>query len=103
MHEFGHTLGLHHGGGDDIHFKPNYNSVMNYAWQFMEGDEDVQTSWRLDYSREALDPLNEESLDESKGVSGFLLPFGNVPRTTPVIGLKAERTPKPAHRLEPGR
>lgn len=33
MHELGHTLGLHHGGADDINNKPNYNSVMNYLWQ----------------------------------------------------------------------
>jgi hypothetical protein len=35
MHELGHNLGLHHGGGfgvsgDDTNFKPNYISVMNY-------------------------------------------------------------------------
>ncbi len=30
MHEFGHTLGLDHGGGDGINEKPNYLSVMNY-------------------------------------------------------------------------
>ena len=33
MHELGHTLGLLHGGGDDINFKPNYVSVMNYLWE----------------------------------------------------------------------
>jgi uncharacterized repeat protein (TIGR01451 family) len=33
MHELGHTLGLQHGGGDDINAKPNYLSVMNYNWQ----------------------------------------------------------------------
>ena len=36
MHEFGHTLGLRHGGADDIHYKPNYHSVMNYTWQLPE-------------------------------------------------------------------
>ncbi len=30
MHEFGHNLGLGHGGGDSINLKPNYLSVMNY-------------------------------------------------------------------------
>jgi hypothetical protein len=44
MHEFGHNLGLHHGGGigplgsdgDDFqrNFKPNYISVMNYNYLF---------------------------------------------------------------------
>jgi len=34
MHEFGHALGLHHGGGisDGENFKTNYLSVMNYLY-----------------------------------------------------------------------
>src|SRR5439155_10135352 len=34
MHELGHTLGLRHGGGDNINCKPNYLSVMSYSRQF---------------------------------------------------------------------
>ena len=34
MHELGHNLGLRHGGFEDVNYKPNYLSVMNYAWQF---------------------------------------------------------------------
>ena len=34
MHELGHNLGLHHGGNVDANYKPNYNSVMNYRFQF---------------------------------------------------------------------
>ena len=30
MHEFGHTLGLRHGGNENANCKPNYISVMNY-------------------------------------------------------------------------
>lgn len=33
IHELGHTLGLGHGGGDGVNFKPNYLSVMNYRYQ----------------------------------------------------------------------
>jgi len=33
MHEFGHSLGLGHGGDDEINDKPNYISVMNYLYQ----------------------------------------------------------------------
>jgi beta-propeller repeat-containing protein len=33
MHELGHNLGLQHGGGDEVQYKPNYASVMNYAFQ----------------------------------------------------------------------
>jgi hypothetical protein len=66
MHEFGHTLGLHHGGGDDFNCKPNYLSVMSYT---------RQTDFRilgggLDYSRSALASLDEAALDETKGVGG---------------------------------
>ncbi|MBI2569716.1 MAG: hypothetical protein HYV63_22155 [Candidatus Schekmanbacteria bacterium] len=34
MHELGHNLGLHHGGFEDANWKPNYNSIMNYRYQF---------------------------------------------------------------------
>ncbi len=63
MHELGHTLGLGHGGSDRTHYKPNYYSVMNYRWQTPQSS--YASLWRLDYSREALAPLNETALDES--------------------------------------
>jgi hypothetical protein len=34
MHEFGHNLGLKHGGNDEVNYKPNHYSVMNYMYQF---------------------------------------------------------------------
>lgn len=34
MHEFGHNLGLRHGGDEDVNYKPNHYSVMNYMYQF---------------------------------------------------------------------
>ncbi|MEJ2271459.1 MAG: hypothetical protein P8X91_03015 [Candidatus Bathyarchaeota archaeon] len=64
MHELGHALGLHHGGDDNINYKPNYLSIMNYLFQF-----DTKVSSRpLDYSRMKLDTLNEDALDELKGL-----------------------------------
>ncbi|MCF8194634.1 MAG: Ig-like domain-containing protein [Polynucleobacter sp.] len=33
MHELGHNLGLRHGGSNDVNFKPNYYSIMNYIYQ----------------------------------------------------------------------
>ncbi len=33
MHEFGHNLGLDHGGDESKNYKPNYVSVMNYLYQ----------------------------------------------------------------------
>ena len=91
MHEFGHTLGLHHGGALDTmtptgakshQSKPNYPSVMNYAlshpmrWS--------SRFWTLDFSREKLAPLDEGSLDETSGIASTLyrnysMPYGNGP------------------------
>ena len=34
MHEFGHNLGLQHGGDEDVNNKPNYYSIMNYLYQW---------------------------------------------------------------------
>ncbi|OWY72739.1 hypothetical protein B7486_05050 [cyanobacterium TDX16] len=96
MHEFGHALGLRHGGMDNIHTKPNYYSIMNYTWQvrlpaseitgpFAELLQLFRDSWQLDYSREALPTLNESSLTESTGMGGdpsFLVMAG--PRTYPM-------------------
>jgi len=64
MHELGHNLGLHHGGKDDINFKPNYLSIMNYMFQFNYR----YPNRPMDYSRIKLDPLNEATLNETKGV-----------------------------------
>jgi hypothetical protein len=64
MHELGHNLGLRHGGGDDVNYKPNYISVMNYLFT----TDDYNTGRTLDYSWGDLDPLNEASLDEFRGI-----------------------------------
>ena len=66
IHELGHTLGLHHGGGDDINCKPNYLSVMSYSRQF----RDIVLGRPLDYSRQELPLLMESDLDEWLGVQG---------------------------------
>jgi hypothetical protein len=79
MHEYGHTLGLRHGGSDDIHGKPNYPSIMNYA---LAHTYPWNRSFRqLDFSREELLPLNESALDESRGINSekyrrYRMPFG---------------------------
>ena len=65
MHEFGHTLGIGHGGGDHTNYKPNYLSVMNYHFQFPTSVSDRP----LDYSECALNSLDEPSLDEPIGLS----------------------------------
>jgi len=67
IHEFGHNLGLHHGGDDDINTKPNYLSVMNYAFQVgLFNANGRQRSF--DYSRAKLPDLNELNLNENVGI-----------------------------------
>jgi len=72
MHELGHTLGLLHGGGDAVNYKLNYDSVMNYLWTMPAPwmYQNGTTVWKLDYSEQALPPLNELDLNESAGIGG---------------------------------
>lgn len=52
MHEFGHSLGLKHGGGDHINLKPNCHSQMNYDWQ-IPADwmyEDMNANGKQDFN-----------------------------------------------------
>ena len=70
MHELGHNLGLHHGGFDDINYKPNYLSVMNYSFQMGGLIKDGIDNF-LDYSSFGdIPPLDEGSLNESIGLGG---------------------------------
>jgi hypothetical protein len=76
-HEFGHTLGLRHGGGDNINCKANYPSVMNYNNQFFN-----PTTRILDYSRQPQIVLDKTNLDENQGIGpGYTgkVGFGPVP------------------------
>ena len=69
MHELGHTLGLAHGGNkslNDLNYKPNYLSVMNYLYLFP--DSKMKDVSFLDYSRCALPDINEVTVDDSKGI-----------------------------------
>ncbi len=69
MHEFGHTLGLGHGGIDGANLKSNYLSVMSYWFQIpWVVNPTAPLGGRLDYSRQALPDLNEPMLDETQGV-----------------------------------
>src|SRR5437762_14175124 len=77
MHEFGHTLGLEHGGNDGLNNKPNYPSVMNYTWQSCSVPNlAASVPGGCDYSRVKLPPgtgLNETGLDECQGIDGGAL------------------------------
>lgn len=65
MHELGHNLNLRHGGADDVNWKPNYISVMNYWFQ---SGINVGGGLGFDYSRQALAALDEGRLDEAGGI-----------------------------------
>jgi len=58
VHELGHNLNLRHGGADNINYKPNYESGMNYRWQM----------FKYDYSHGEMAPLDENALDEFVGI-----------------------------------
>ena len=95
VHELGHNLNIRHGGNVNTNNKPNYNSVMNYDFQFAGIDTDCegcgtdcsnQNAYlisgdaivdgtlpdgiraRIDFSRGTRADLDETSLDESIGV-----------------------------------
>ena len=71
MHELGHNLGLNHGGGDEINAKPNYLSIMNYAFQMTGVVYLGQVGGKFDYSRsDKLQDLVEFQLDEHTGLNG---------------------------------
>jgi hypothetical protein len=82
MHELGHNLGLHHGGDVDTNLKPNYLSVMNYAFHIGIRRSDTVGSTvpdfalrHLDYSEQVLPTggntpgaLDETNLNEPAGL-----------------------------------
>ena len=74
MHELGHNLNLRHGGHENCNYKPNYNSVMNYQYQFPGVDSDsscdAQGDNILSYSPGQRISLNELNLNENSGVCG---------------------------------
>jgi len=73
VHELGHNLGLHHGGFEACNNKPNYNSVLNYRYQFLGLDEtcNAQGDRNQDgYSRGTRLPLDERNLVEPAGICG---------------------------------
>lgn len=59
-HELGHTAGLEHGGEQGFNGKPNYPSLMNYAFPMSIG-----------FSNGTLDPLNPTALCETTGAGGL--------------------------------
>jgi hypothetical protein len=85
VHELGHNLGLRHGGTDHTQYKPNLLSLMNYSFQ-TDGipytrSDGVQ--FRIfDYSRSILPLLNENNLNEARGLGPFASDLFGVYGTT---------------------
>lgn len=73
IHELGHSLGLHHGGDEDLNYKPNYPSLMNYAFDFsLGGSPRTLRDTRIQFSDGDLPLLSECRLSERT-------PFRGVP------------------------
>ena len=72
MHELGHNLDLLHGGFENTNYKPNYNSVMNYKYQFPGIDTNCTPPGDgvLSYSIGTRLTLVETNLNEPQGVCG---------------------------------
>jgi hypothetical protein len=70
MHELGHNLGLRHGGNEAQNYKPNYNSVMNYQYQFSGVDTNctIPGNGLLNYSNGTRPSLDEDNLSEADGI-----------------------------------
>ena len=77
MHELGHNLGLRHGGDSSVNYKPNYNSIMNYRYQFAGVEADCDGGpvggfsfgdGVLDFSAGDLVALDELALVEAAGL-----------------------------------
>ena len=54
---------LRHGGNEDVNYKPNYLSLMNYSFQFI-GLIPATGAPKWNYSTQLLPPLNESALNE---------------------------------------
>lgn len=79
MHELGHNLGLLHGGADDVGYKPNYLSVMNYSFQLgglIAADGAQSTRRVLNYSEQVFASLREPRLSEPAGLGAAAASFG---------------------------
>ncbi len=78
MHEFGHTLGLQHGGSDGLNNKPNYLSVMNYTWQACQVPARAAAASIAGFSRVKLPALPRLkanlSMNDTDGLWRFRLP-----------------------------
>jgi hypothetical protein len=74
MHELGHNLGLRHGGDEDRNCKPNYFSLMNYAYtgSFMSFNSTTTLSnTQIQFADGLMPAMDESQLPE---INPFGLP-----------------------------
>jgi hypothetical protein len=69
IHEFGHDLGLLHGGDENKNYKPNFLSVMSYAHQINGIPRTGVLAPYFGYSAVDLPNLVEGSLNENVGLN----------------------------------
>jgi hypothetical protein len=74
MHELGHNLKLNHGGSGTAatgyqNCKSNYLSLMNYAFQFKQGEGGYVVNRPIDFSRKNQLVLVESNLSELVGIN----------------------------------
>ena len=75
MHELGHDLGLRHGGDEEVSYKPNYLSVMNYLYGHNGLIRDDAVGF-VDYSDGSRPSLDESAMVESDGLGLASLSYG---------------------------
>ena len=68
VHELGHNLGLRHGGDQNANYKPNYLSVMSYAFQIDGVPRTGGRAGYFGYSPTDLPDLSESALVEADGL-----------------------------------
>lgn len=107
MHELGHNLGLRHGGFENRNYKPNYNSIMNYRYQFPGIDVNCDAAGDniLNYSIGDRNTLNESSLIESIGVCGISIDWntnGTIDRSNVTYNINCPTGESGACGTQPG-
>lgn len=77
LHELGHNLGLLHGGHDDLNYKPNYMSSMNYLYQ-LEG-LDLANDGKIFYTKvdHPQRKLNGTQINTNRAAPSFAIGFSN--------------------------
>lgn len=84
IHEFGHNLGLHHGGDNSVNYKTNYLSIMNYSYQ-LNGLRRADGTTYYGFSTRQGTTIDENAVIESRGVGtggrGYVITWNRLQQT----------------------